>query len=478
MASLGGNISETLVVISDPVYTVKSYGAKGNGVTDDTAAIQAAITAAAVNGGVVFFPTGTYIVSPSLQPNSVYGCLTWDASVTLWGPAATIKIKGSSVVTSASTFILYPSGSPAESTIDSLTLDCNAANQSLSGMGSTVNLIGIASRNTGQAGTLRLRNVTVKNANTKAGGSSHSSGIGIDDYGFAVVIIEGSLETDTCDYGYFHTTITENSGGCWLLFDTILGHNNTSETLYVETCGQATGAQVLSYSDSPSGVIAVGIKTPSSGTAENVHIGRIVAENNAAITIGIGGVGRLDNSSFGVISMTDCPNAGGIYISQVTPNVHFGSVIADGTNAGSIVEVAGSTSTYYPVFSHVAIGSPTAGASLNGGGGPVIVLGGNIDGAVSSVTGAPSAIRNVTGYNPVGSVTVAVPASGTAVTAAPYDRTFYATAGTDAVTLAIENGPTVKIPANAMGTVRVPAGKTLTPTYTATHPPTWVVEGE
>lgn len=54
------------VTISAPgVYVnVKSNGATGDGTTDDTAAIQAVITAvAALGGGVVFFPRGTYKVT-------------------------------------------------------------------------------------------------------------------------------------------------------------------------------------------------------------------------------------------------------------------------------------------------------------------------------------------------------------------------------------------------------------------------------
>lgn len=49
------------------VVNVKDYGAVGDGMHDDTAAIQAAIdTAEASGGGIVFIPAGTYIVSSTL----------------------------------------------------------------------------------------------------------------------------------------------------------------------------------------------------------------------------------------------------------------------------------------------------------------------------------------------------------------------------------------------------------------------------
>jgi hypothetical protein len=48
------------------VFNVKAYGATGDGVTDDTAAIQSAINAVPADGGIVFFPIGKYIVSSTL----------------------------------------------------------------------------------------------------------------------------------------------------------------------------------------------------------------------------------------------------------------------------------------------------------------------------------------------------------------------------------------------------------------------------
>ncbi len=50
-----------------PVFNVKDYGAVGNGTTNDSAAIQSAITAANVaGGGTVYLPIGTYKLSTNL----------------------------------------------------------------------------------------------------------------------------------------------------------------------------------------------------------------------------------------------------------------------------------------------------------------------------------------------------------------------------------------------------------------------------
>lgn len=91
-------------------------------------------------------------------------------------------------------------------------------------------------------------------------------------------------------------------------------------------------------------------------------------------------------------------------------------------------------------------------------------------------TAAVLSFRSCPGLDPFGTRMVAVPATGVAVAADVMDRTFYVTAGVGGCTMAIQDGPSVVIPTGALGTVRVPAGQAVTPTYTAT--PTWVVEGE
>ncbi len=67
----GQNVHNGILNVQDP-----AYGAIGNGTTDDTAAIQAAITAASTTGRSVFVPPGRYKISSgfSLPPNvSVLG---------------------------------------------------------------------------------------------------------------------------------------------------------------------------------------------------------------------------------------------------------------------------------------------------------------------------------------------------------------------------------------------------------------------
>lgn len=62
LKSLGVTVGTAFANVKDPVY-----GAKGDGVTNDTAAIQAAIDAVELaGGGVVLIPYGTYLVNAAL----------------------------------------------------------------------------------------------------------------------------------------------------------------------------------------------------------------------------------------------------------------------------------------------------------------------------------------------------------------------------------------------------------------------------
>lgn len=59
-------------MVNGDVVNVLDFGATGNGVTDDTAAIQAAADAA--DGKVLFFPKGTYLIS---EQGTAYGAVNY-----------------------------------------------------------------------------------------------------------------------------------------------------------------------------------------------------------------------------------------------------------------------------------------------------------------------------------------------------------------------------------------------------------------
>lgn len=62
-----GGVSETVQNKLAQTVSVKDFGAVGDGVTDDTAAMQAAInTTFTINGGYLFIPSGTYLISSAL----------------------------------------------------------------------------------------------------------------------------------------------------------------------------------------------------------------------------------------------------------------------------------------------------------------------------------------------------------------------------------------------------------------------------
>lgn len=79
-ANLGGGTADgnhilggaSVWVASVPIFNVKDYGAKGDGVTNDTAACNSAITAAGPTRGIVYFPQGVYMVTPDGNGYALY----------------------------------------------------------------------------------------------------------------------------------------------------------------------------------------------------------------------------------------------------------------------------------------------------------------------------------------------------------------------------------------------------------------------
>lgn len=149
-------------------FSVKDFGAAGDGTTDDTAAIQAAFNAAGANGAV-FFPAGTYLVVPASGTDYILK-LNNKTSCSLFGQGGSSVIK---VATSAGNYrgiigLLNTSFVLDSFYADSLTFDHNCLNNVLPAIGdysaqlrATIsNFYGIPAG----YGQLQLTNITVRHA--------------------------------------------------------------------------------------------------------------------------------------------------------------------------------------------------------------------------------------------------------------------------------------------------------------------------
>ncbi|CAF1194458.1 unnamed protein product [Adineta ricciae] len=54
-------------IVSSTIFNIKDYGAVGDGITDDTNAILKAISQCTINGGVLYIPSGTFVIRSSLM---------------------------------------------------------------------------------------------------------------------------------------------------------------------------------------------------------------------------------------------------------------------------------------------------------------------------------------------------------------------------------------------------------------------------
>jgi hypothetical protein len=116
-----GAVNRTVQDKLRDTVSVKDFGAVGDGVTDDTASIQAAIDALSTSGGgILTFEPKTYII----KNTSGLGCLIAKSNVTLIGTGASTVIKLGAAAGNCALF--YSASAVSNITIDGVVFDGNS----------------------------------------------------------------------------------------------------------------------------------------------------------------------------------------------------------------------------------------------------------------------------------------------------------------------------------------------------------------
>ncbi|MFG2970914.1 glycosyl hydrolase family 28-related protein [Streptomyces sp. NPDC048288] len=114
------------------VATDAAYGATGNGTTDDTAALQAAVNAAAAAQKTLYIPKGTYIVSTPISIPAGEGMAIVGSG---WGTS--IKLKNSS-----NCYVFAMTAADTRITMRDMTIDGNCTGQGTTGSSGGINAAG------------------------------------------------------------------------------------------------------------------------------------------------------------------------------------------------------------------------------------------------------------------------------------------------------------------------------------------------
>lgn len=537
--------------VNNIVYP-QDFGAVGDGITDDTAAIQAAIDACeAAGGGTVFFPPGTYLVN-TFQTNSdglQYG-LTVGSKVTLYLGSATIK--SSVTLTSTNNLIINNSpnsggntgivieggyiicASPILNTTgleywqnainfygvsNSIVRNCTITNGgiSFSALMSVQNTPNALTEGNSSNNIIELCNFINQTGSTAFFQSTNckaiycywgatwddplligSAGIGhiVDGCIFDSPPVQSNMGASTACVYLINDHAVSNSPS--VMKDIIISNTHCmSHNGYNGGTQSGIGiigpCESISISKCNTSYNNVGIYLANTGALlDGIVITKCAIHHNVVNGIDLEDPATSTSASFCRINITN----NRIYNNNQGGSGGYGVKIytygASSTITGVMVGTLAENMIYDDQVTPTQINSIwlyVDSTLANGGMGINVhdniiplISGGSIFSNSNFGIGSLEQcfVNGNRGYNPVGSVAASVPASGTATTALPYDATFYITASTSTVACAVTDASgtsqtVATIPASGFAGVFVPAGSTLTPTYTAA--PTWTVQG-
>lgn len=467
VAPAGSNGSQ-IIPTRLPFYNVKDYGATGNGATDDTVAIQAAITAAGVAGQIVYLPAGTYLVSAALTVSSSVQ-IVGAGGVYLGGGPTLIK------TTSANADVFYVTGTGV--IITGLNITCSATATAGAGIhvydcvNTLIDNVSINATYRGisavSASSLTITNVNAShmtgdacfyfgscigiNLNQVAGGtSSTATGIWIDGGNSTVNAVNvGALQ---CAAGILVNNANAAGASNLLFFYNVaVDHCTGIGILLAEACYtiKIIGGFVTSCGSQ-------GIDT--SGFASQLLISGVTV-------LFSGGYGiYLHSNGAGLgtdIRVTDCTVAGNTYYGIAC--FATSSVTISGGSSGTAGSTTSPSQTNGIYLSFAPVDTVVANVDLRGNAGV----------AFSDAGSTHTRVSGCLGFNPVGVLgPPAVPATTVAYTNAyDVDATVFITGGSVTV-IAIGGTAT----GATSGSFRVPAGQTITLTYSSA--PTWTWFGD
>jgi pectate lyase-like protein len=388
-------------------FSVKWFGATGNGVTDDTAAIQACANAAAPNA--MYVPTDVYRITAQISITTgmkIFGDGLGQSVISPSSATTCFAFNTTAPITTEDLQLYYPPAAQSPG-VYAMTINVNSTNNVASRVRDTAIVYsnaGILVQNSGAfvmdgcfivgfstTGAELASSVDVDLANNEIYGSTSSTtAVGVRWAGAGGFRAVGNTITECAAGGilYMYTSTSQAAGGV------LIGDNSISQV----SLGPA-----------------VEIQRSSTGT-----LAQILIDGN-----------EMQDTQTGLSVPSD---TGGIWVTAMTVTGNAWQGIGTAADAGLNVDsteyfnlAANTLRSATPTTTGITIGPSATGGIIQGNS-----FAGGFGSSTISVSATATAIRVLdnNGYNPVGSSTLSASASPWTYTAGPSPQTLYLSATT------------------------------------------------
>tara|TARA_R110002167_G_scaffold260973_1_gene467453 strand:+ start:348 stop:2186 length:1839 start_codon:yes stop_codon:yes gene_type:complete len=184
-------------MIANASVNVKDFGATGDGTTDDTVAVQAAIDSLPL-GGTVNFPVGTYRIARTVGVNDSWGIKVTASNITLMGNDAYLRRYDTDISTYALAYPILFVGTP-DSNVASLTGNFTA---------DSLKFIGEDTRHAISGGSLSDKRNAIEFKNTQATTVRNCQFTSTDS---AAIFYQYPVMYDYANSAFYNTTKNYNS---------------------------------------------------------------------------------------------------------------------------------------------------------------------------------------------------------------------------------------------------------------------------